>query len=123
MDKKLTDKEKLEQVFGIHNSEEIDTFEAWTKDIASEKARIEGLNLTDNHWEVINFLRIHFQNVGAEMPPAHELSQTLDERFAEQGGLKYLFGLFPKGPLNQGNRIAGIPVPNDATDPSFGSVH
>jgi tRNA 2-thiouridine synthesizing protein E len=82
-----------------------------------------GLDLTDKHWEVIKFLRVHFENVGAKMPPAHELTQTLEERFADQGGLRYLYELFPDGPLNQGGRIAGIAVSSDVTDPSFGSVH
>ena len=34
MNSKMTDKEKLSQVFGIHSSNEVDTFDAWTKVIA-----------------------------------------------------------------------------------------
>ena len=123
MDKKLSDKEKLEQVFGIHDSEEIDSFDSWTEDSARAIASSESLELSDKHWEVIKFLRIHFQNVGANMPPSHELSQTLEERFSDEGGLRYLYSLFPGGPLSQGSRIAGIPVPDDSADPSFGSAH
>ena len=123
MDHDLSDKEKLDNVFGIHDSEEIETFNAWSEDIARKIARAMGIKLNNEHWDVIRFLRIHFENVGANMPPVHELSQTLDERFSEQGGLKYLFTLFPAGPLNQGSRIAGIPVPDDARDPHFGSIH
>lgn len=123
MDKDWTEKDKLDRVFGIHDSDEIETFKAWNKDIAQETARKMGIRLGNEHWEVIDFLRIHFQNVGAKMPPVYEVSQTLDERFSEQGGLKYLFSLFPDGPLNQGSRIAGVPFFENATDPSFGSVH
>lgn len=123
MGRDLTDKEKLEQVFGIHDSEESDIFEAWTNQRAETIAQEQGLALTSKHWEVIDFLRVLYQNEGADMPPVHELSQTLDERFFDEGGLKYLFSLFPGGPLNQGCRIAGVPVPDDALDPSFGSIH
>jgi len=123
MNSKMTDKEKLSQVFGIHSSNEVDTFDAWTKEIAEKKAEAMGLVLTDKHWEVINFLRVLYQNVGAQMPPVHELSQTLEERFSEQGGLRYLFELFPDGPLDQGSLIAGVPVPDEANDSSFGSKH
>lgn len=119
----LSDKEKREMVFGIHDSEDVDAFAVWTEDTARATARAVGIELTDQHWDVIRFLRVHYQNVGAKMPPAHELSQTLEERFAEEGGLRYLYELFPGGPLTQGSRIAGIAVPTDATDPSFGSVH
>ena len=123
MTNKMSDKEKLAQVFGIHSGDDVEAFDAWTKESAKKKAEAMGIVLTDKHWEVINFLRVHFQNVGAKMPPVHELSQTLEERFSDQGGLKYLFTLFPGGPLNKGSLIAGIPVPDDATDPSFGSIH
>lgn len=123
MGKDLNDKEKLEQVFGIHESEELTTFSGWTNQHAETLAQQLGLELTDRHWEVIDFLRVLYQNVGSQMPPVHELSQTLEERFADQGGLKYLFTLFPGGPLNQGFRIAGVPVPDDVVDTSFGSVH
>lgn len=123
MNSKMSDKEKLSQVFGVHSSDEVDTFDAWTKEKAKNKAKAMGLVLTDEHWEVINFIRVLYQNVGAQMPPVHELSQTLDERFSEQGGLRYLFELFPDGPLDQGSLIAGVPVPADADDASFGSRH
>jgi len=123
MDKDLTDKEKLEQVFGIHESSDIEVFKAWTEAEGKKIARKMGLKMTKQHWEVINFLRVHFQNVGAKMPPVHEFSQVLEERFSEEGGLKYLFSLFPDGPLSQGSLIAGIPVPDDAKDPHFGSLH
>lgn len=119
----FSDKDKLEKVFGIHASDEVDTFKEWNEETAQAIARDMGLELTEQHWDVIRFLRIHFENVGEKMPPAHELSQTLDERFFDQGGLRYLYELFPDGPLNQGGRIAGIAIPADATDASFGSVH
>lgn len=119
----LSDKEKREMILGIHDDEEVDNFEEWTEDLAQAIARDEGIELSEQHWEVIRFLRVLFQNVGGEMPPVHELSQSLEERFANEGGLKYLYELFPGGPLNQGGLIAGIAVPADVTDSSFGSVH
>lgn len=123
MSKKLTEKEQLEEILGIHPSDEVDVFTAWTKDKAVEIARDENIQLTDQHWDVINFLRVYYQNVGKDMPSSHEFSNTLDERFSEEGGLKYLFKLFPGGPVAQGSQIAGLPVPGDAVNSSFGSFH
>ena len=118
----MTDKEKQTMVFGIHDSEDKAAFDAWDEASAKATALTQGIELTDAHWQVINFLRIHYQNVGGDMPPKHELTKTLEERFSSEGGLKYLYTLFPDGPLNQGCRIAGVPVPADATEPSFGSI-
>jgi tRNA 2-thiouridine synthesizing protein E len=51
-----------------------------------------------------------------------ELHDALDENFHGKGGLKYLYQLFPGGPVAQGCRIAGLKAPAGATDKSFGSV-
>jgi tRNA 2-thiouridine synthesizing protein E len=51
-----------------------------------------------------------------------ELHDALDEKFHPQGGMKYLYKLFPGGPVAQGCRLAGIDVPAGAVDKSFGSV-
>ena len=122
MTKELSDKEKLEQIFGIHESEDIQAYSDWTEAQAQATAKSMGIELSDAHWEVIRFLRVHFENVGANLPPAHEFSQTLDERFMDKGGLRYLYQLFPEGPLKQGGKIAGIQVPADASNQSFGSI-
>ena len=51
-----------------------------------------------------------------------ELLDALDEKFHGKGGLKYLYSLFPGGPVAQGCRIAGLQAPAGSTDMGFGSV-
>ena len=51
-----------------------------------------------------------------------ELVDALDEKFHSKGGMKYLYRLFPSGPVAQGCRIAGIEPPSGSIDNSFGSV-
>jgi tRNA 2-thiouridine synthesizing protein E len=53
---------------------------------------------------------------------ARYLLDPLAEKFAKQGGRKYLYLLFPGGAVTQGSRIAGLPVPKDSVDPSFGTA-
>ena len=49
-------------------------------------------------------------------------AHILEEEFAEQGGRKYLYRLFPGGPVSQGSRIARLPLPAYSSDRSCGSV-
>ncbi len=96
--------------------------EAWSEDLARERARVEGLALTPQHWEVIRFLREHYRQHG---PAGHarNVMQALERRFAGAGGRKQLYMLFPAGPVTQGSRLAGLPLPPGAVDRSFGTSH
>ena len=93
----------------------------WSDSIAQDLARQEGLTLTDAHWEVINLLRNHYRLHGPA-PSARQLLNGLEERFGREGGRKYLYQLFPRGPISQASRVAGLPLPPYSSDPSFGSV-
>lgn len=96
--------------------------EPWDETIAQQAAQAEGIVLTQAHWEVINLLRQQYLEHGPSRH-ARDLSERLDAAFDHAGGLKYLYRLFPHGPVIQACRIAGLPVPADASDRSFGSVH
>lgn len=111
--------ELLETVFGIHESNAID--ESWNTDIAQSRAKILNIQLIDAHWEVLNFLRGFYKKYGRVMH-ARQLTTALQNKFAHQGGLKYLYELFPDGPVAQGCYIAGLLPPKDSVNPSFGSV-
>ena len=93
----------------------------WNDDVAERLATAEGITLTDGHWEVVRFLRERYRRVGPAKS-GRVLAEELDRGFHDRGGSKYLYGLFPKGPVAQGSRIAGLPLPAYTTDPSFGSV-
>ncbi len=95
---------------------------AWNEDMAREAAQAEGLALTDEHMDVICFLRDHFAECGPEAN-ARNLLRNMEEAYIEQGGRKYLYKLFPRGPVTQGCHLAGLPTPAGNVDPSFGSVH
>jgi len=51
-----------------------------------------------------------------------ELHDAPKEFFHPEGGLKYLYGLFPNGPVSQGCRLAGLRPPPGAQDQGFGSA-
>ena len=92
---------------------------AWRAETEA-RARAAGLELTPAHWQVLEFL---CEQCDAERAPkAHLVAMALEERFAAEGGRRYLLGLFPKGAVAQGCGLAGLPVPAYASDGSFGAV-
>lgn len=75
----------------------------WNEEIAHEIASDIGIELTDKHFEVINYLR--------DKAAAKE---ALTIRKVGKSGIvtiKELYQLFPKGPLKFSSKIAGIPKP------------
>lgn len=95
----------------------------WTRDAAMTIAREEGLELTEDHWETIRALQNYYaQHQDETVINLRDLHDALDECFHPKGGLKFLYTLFPGGPIAQSCRLAGLKAPFMATDPSFGSV-
>jgi tRNA 2-thiouridine synthesizing protein E len=95
----------------------------WTRETAIKTARAEGLELTPDHWEAIRDLQGYYtQHADDIVINLRDLHDALDECFHHRGGLKYLYTLFPGGPIAQSCRIAGLKAPFMATDRGFGSV-
>jgi tRNA 2-thiouridine synthesizing protein E len=93
----------------------------WSPEAAKAAALGEGLALTEDHWEVVRGLQ-EFYARHSEGLRVRELIDALDERFHARGGKRFLYQLFPGGPVAQGCRIAGLEPPAGAVDPGFGSV-
>ncbi|MGC8825070.1 MAG: TusE/DsrC/DsvC family sulfur relay protein [Bacteroidales bacterium] len=75
----------------------------WSREIAAELAKEEGLTLTDKHYAVLEYIR--------EKALAGE---TLTIRKIGTSGivdLKEFYQLFPGGPLKLASKLAGIPKP------------
>jgi len=94
----------------------------WKRESAEAVARSEHLTLDDDHWEAVRGLQEFFARHESGAINLRELSDALDEKFHYKGGMKYLYTLFPGGPIAQGCRLAGLKPPAGAVDPSFGSV-
>lgn len=93
----------------------------WNREKSEKIALEEGVELTEAHWKVIVFLRKYYLEHGPA-ESGRELAEALDDEFSEQGGSRYLFELFPDGPVAQGSHIACLPVPAYTEDKSFGST-
>ncbi len=94
----------------------------WSRDMARALAESEGVSLTDEHFAVLDFLRDYAISHGAIGQDAQHILRALEARFADKGGRRWLYLLFPGGPVRQGMKLAGLPEAPHAADPSFGSV-
>jgi tRNA 2-thiouridine synthesizing protein E len=94
----------------------------WSEGEARDLAAQEGLDLKDDHWEVMRALQEYCSRHDCNKYSVRELHDALDEKFHEKGGYKYLYKLFPGGPIAQGCRLAGLEPPAGAVDRGFGSV-
>ena len=93
----------------------------WDIETGRRIAAGEGLELDDARLRVVNSLRDYYLEHGLA-EKGRELGDMLDERFSAEGGRKYLRELFPKGPVAQGMKIAGLPVPGHTEDDGFGTA-
>ena len=95
----------------------------WSLELAGTTAADGGLELTDGHWEVVRALQEYYaRHTDGSSINVRELHDALDETFHARGGMKYLYQLFPGGPLAQGCRLAGLVPPAGSVDAGFGSV-
>jgi tRNA 2-thiouridine synthesizing protein E len=96
--------------------------QSWTRDKSRVLALSEGVDLNDEHWSVIVFLRKYYLHHGLPIH-ARITAMALGKNFVGLGGNKYLHRFFSGGPVTQGSRFANLPTPAYATDLSFGSSY
>ncbi len=86
-------------------------WQQWHEGIAEFMAKQDGIALTEEHWEIIRFLRGYFEKY--QIAPmikilTKEIAKTMGK---EKGNTKYLYELYPAGPAKQACRYAGLPKP------------
>jgi len=83
----------------------------WDADVAEVMAKADDCNLTESHWEVINFLREYYQEYQIA-PAVRVLTKAIGKKLGpDKGNSKYLYELFPYGPAKQACKYAGLPKP------------
>lgn len=82
-------------------------------DYSEEAVRViaaaENIELTDAHWEVVNFMREQFKEHG-HTPNFRNMLKGFSE-LHEGADSKYLYDLFPTGPAKQAAKVADLPQP------------
>ena len=81
----------------------------WSEAFVLAQAAKEGLTLTDEHWEVIRFIRDYHERNGVQPNVRTMIKHFRKVWGPERGSNRYLHDIFPRGgPQKQGNRLAGI---------------
>ena len=81
----------------------------WSEALALALAAQEGLKLTPAHWEVIHFLRAHYETHGVQAQVRVMIRHFSRVWGPERGSNHHLHDMFPVGgPQKQGNRLAGL---------------
>jgi TusE/DsrC/DsvC family sulfur relay protein len=81
----------------------------WNEDVARAIAAGEGIELTDKHWDVVNYLRDEYVNNGHNQPMERVVLKDMGKKWGSKPTSKDLYTLFPLAPTKQGTKIAGLP--------------
>lgn len=83
----------------------------WNEELAQEFARQENIRLTDDHWDVVRFMR-EFYEEHQVAPDARYTIKHLSSRLGKDARNK-LFELFPYGYVKQACKISGMKRPRN----------
>ena len=85
--------------------------EDWNRDVALALAQSVEIDLDDQHWEVVHFVR-DFYEKNQTVPEARHALKYLAQKFGKDVvNRKFLYRLFPYGYGQQACKIAGMRKP------------
>lgn len=116
----MIDESTTTHLMGIHLRPDWHGGEQALRERVALRADQEGWRLTDAHWDVVKFLINLYADHGEELPEARELMERLDQHYAAEGGSRYLYTLFPHGPIGQICALTDLPLPRHARDIGMG---
>jgi tRNA 2-thiouridine synthesizing protein E len=83
----------------------------WNEAVAQQLAVLNNIKLSDDHWEIILFIRFYYQQF-KHLPNARVFTKAIAKELGEaKGNSRYLHKLFPDGPLKYACKLAGLPKP------------
>ena len=83
--------------------------DTWSVNFAYAQAAKEGLMLTEEHWQVINFIREFYDEHNVQAQVRDMVKHFREVWGPAKGNSRYLHDIYPMGgPQKQGNRVAGM---------------
>ena len=99
----MAEKNYAGQTVNVTDEGYLEDMSLWSKEIAEEIAKEEGIELNEKHYALFDFLRNKVDN-----------GESLTIRSVGKSGIcdiKEFYKLFPGGPLKLSSKYAGIPKP------------
>lgn len=85
----------------------------WSEDVAQELANQDEINLSEEHWEIINLVRDYYSQYKLS-PITRTLVKIVKREFGgDKGNSIYLMQLFSSKPAKLVSKIAGLPKPSN----------
>ncbi len=81
----------------------------WNEEVATALAKADSIELTQRHWDLINYLRDLYLNHAGEQPNMRKILKGLEDLWGEKVDSKDVYALFPLGPAKQAPKIGGLP--------------
>jgi len=81
----------------------------WSTAVAEVIAKEEAIELTERHWDLVNFLRDEFLNNASNQPNTRNIVKGMAKIWGSKPSSGDLYDLFPGDPSKQGGRIGGLP--------------
>jgi TusE/DsrC/DsvC family sulfur relay protein len=86
--------------------------EAWDRDIARELAAEEHLELNEDYWQILEFMRDYWREHRVAPDVRHVVDYLSNERgYNKKAAKRHLFHLFPYGYVKQACKVAGMQRP------------
>ncbi len=85
----------------------------WNQGLAEHMASLDGVTLSDEHWEIINYFREYYEDYNIP-PPMRMVMRVFKKAFGdENANSRYLHQLFPGGPTRTASKFGGLPKPKN----------
>ena len=85
--------------------------ETWNEAIATQLAAQEGIVLTEEHWQILRFMRRYYDEHYIAADARFVIKYMEEEMGLGNKAHNYLFQLFPYGYVQQACKIAGMKRP------------
>mgnify|MGYP001815214782 FL=1 len=86
--------------------------EEWNPELACHLAAEESLELTQDYWQILNFMRVYWLDHRVAPDVRHVIEYLVNEHgYEKKEAKKHLFDLFPYGYVKQACKIAGMQRP------------